>query len=177
MVAANRLLELGTYKKIGILDLDYHAGNGTFEMSQSSKYNNRIGAYSIHCDLVYEYPSFDGFADYHNRPLKPHCNWETYWDTLFDVCFDMNHLMSEIKFDALIIAFGGDTFKEDPDAIPIGRFDLDLDSYYKMGESIRGHFPNLPIMITQEGGYNMDHIGDIVSSFIKGLSKNYVEYV
>jgi acetoin utilization deacetylase AcuC-like enzyme len=71
--------------------------------------------------------------------------------------------------DILLIAFGGDTFKNDPDAISIGRFSLDLSSYTEMGKTINKYFKNIPMMITQEGGYDMENIGQIVSLFISGL--------
>ena len=161
IVAAHRLIELG-HCKVGILDLDYHAGNGTYEMSQT---HPNIVAYSLHCDPIYDYPSFDGFADEYNYVLPPHCNLETYLNCLIKVC----EKMVSDNIDVLIIAFGGDTFKDDPDALSIGRFNLDLSSYTEMGKTIREYFKMTPIMITQEGGYNMDHIGDILSLFIRGF--------
>jgi acetoin utilization deacetylase AcuC-like enzyme len=164
MVAAKRLQELSKLKTIGILDLDYHAGNGTNEIVMNGT-NDDIYAYSIHCNPIYEYPSFDGFADRYNYPLEPHCEWSTYECTLEVVC----QKMYDHGIDSLIIAFGGDTFKDDPDAIPIGRFNLDLEAYNKMGQIIKKYFPEIPKMITQEGGYNMDYIGEIVTSFMQGL--------
>ena len=161
IVAAHKLIELGN-KKVGILDLDFHAGNGTYEMARDDP---NIVAYSLHCDPTYDYPSFDGFADEYNYVLPPHCDWQTYKNCLIKVC----EKMVFDNINVLIIAFGGDTFKEDPDAISIGRFCLDLSSYTEMGQIIRQYFHTKPIMITQEGGYNMDHIGDILSLFITGL--------
>ena len=167
MVSAQQLIELhsahnGIRKNIAILDLDYHAGNGTYEMAQNKK---NIYAYSIHCDPVYDYPSFDGFSDEYNYVLKPHSDWNTY-----EIVLRMVLEKIRGKFiGALIIAFGGDTFKDDPDAISIGRFELDLSSYTQMGKIIREYFPTMPILITQEGGYNMDHIGNIVCNFMQGL--------
>ena len=164
VVAAQRLIELSE-RKVGILDVDYHAGNGTYEITLTNK---NIVAYSLHCDPTYDYPSFDGLNNEHNYILPPQCDWDTYKNILVTVC---NKLKLD-NIDALIIAFGGDTFKDDPDAIPIGRFDLDLSSYTKMAKLIKHYFKYIPTMITQEGGYNMDYIGDIVSSFIMGLAHN-----
>lgn len=162
VVAATKLTSLNS-KRVGILDVDYHAGNGTDAMVRNSD-NDNISTYSIHCDPVYDYPSFEGFADCGNYPVPPHCDWDLYKITLTSVCNSM--LFDNI--DTLIIAFGGDTFKDDPDAISIGRFNLNLSAYKEMGTIIRSYFPTIPTMITQEGGYNMEHIGDIVSGFITG---------
>lgn len=171
MVAAKRLIELDKKvnnanggRKIAILDIDYHAGNGTYEMAS---YTDNIYAYSIHCDPVYDYPSFDGFNNEYNYAIKPHTIWSTYEDTLKKAC---EKIISK-NIDILIIAFGGDTFKDDPDAISIGRFELDLQSYHEMGKIIKEYFHNVPIMITQEGGYNMEHIGTIVFNFIQGIKQ------
>ena len=38
-----------------------------------------------------------------------------------------------------------------------------------MGEIINKYFKNIPKLITQEGGYDMENIGQIVSLFITGL--------
>ncbi len=161
VVAAQCLIELSN-KKIGILDLDYHAGNGTYDMTLTNK---NIFAYSLHCDPKYDYPSFDGIADEYNYILPPKCDWNVYKNILTMVC----ESMMRNNIDILLIAFGGDTFKFDPDAIPIGRFTLELSSYTEMGKLIKQYFKKTPIMITQEGGYDMDNIGDIVTLFINGL--------
>lgn len=161
VVAAQRLIEL-TSQKVGILDLDYHAGNGTYDMTLD---NNLISAYSIHCDPTFDYPSFDGQPNDHNHTLPPKCDLETYIKTLHVVC----EKIKNNDINTLIIAFGGDTFKDDPDAIDIGRFSLNITAYKEMSKIIRQYFPTTPILITQEGGYNIEHIGEIVSQFINGL--------
>ena len=162
MIAAQNLYNK-TSKKIGILDLDYHAGNGTSELVTN---NNNILAWSIHCDPVYDYPSFEGFADKYNFVVQPHCDKETYKKILINVC----DIINDNKIDVLIIAFGGDTFKDDPDALAIGRFNLDINAYLEIGQVIREKFALIPKIITQEGGYNMDNIGAIVVQFISGIT-------
>ena len=46
---------------------------------------------------------------------------------------------------------------------------LKVSDYFTMGQRIRHAFPNLPILITQEGGYKLDLVGDIVKNFMNGL--------
>ena len=175
VVAARTLVEhIGRTKyfvegteTIGILDLDYHAGNGSDNIINKKNiwWCHKVFAYSLHCDPVYDYPSFDGYDDDSNCALPPHCTWDKYTVALEKV---LQKLVDK-NITYLIIAFGGDTFKDDFDAISIGRFNLDIASYSSMAKLIRKYFPSTPIMITQEGGYNMEFIGEIVSTFISGL--------
>lgn len=157
-------------KKVAILDLDYHAGNGAAEMVQNNPNLSNIIACSLHCDPKVDYPSFEGYEDdfdnknIYNFVLEPHTNIDTYLEKL-------EKALSEIipKIDNLIIAFGGDTFKDDPDASSLGRFNIDIPDYHKIGQTIRKHYQK-QLIITQEGGYEMDCIAEIVNNFIYGLS-------
>jgi acetoin utilization deacetylase AcuC-like enzyme len=170
-VAARRFQQLGR-KKVAILDLDYHAGNGTQDIFYSDP---SVLTISIHADPRVEYPSFSGFADevgIHdglgfnlNLPLAPKTTWETYSIALATA---MTRIQ-EFGAEAVVLAFGGDTYKDDPDASGIAGFSLDLADYPKMGHQIRAAFSG-PIVVTQEGGYHMDHIGQIASSFVRALA-------
>lgn len=169
LVAAYRLSELNCNKKnIVILDLDYHAGNGTAELICNDPKLDNIKAISLHCDPKYDYPSYEGYESDCgiNYVLPPHCDWITYKSTLQRACENM----FSSNVDWLIIAFGGDTFHNDPDASNLGKFSLEVDNYLEMGKIIRSYFKKVPILITQEGGYDMDNISDIVTNFIKGLN-------
>jgi acetoin utilization deacetylase AcuC-like enzyme len=75
-----------------------------------------------------------------------------------------------LKKRVLIIPFGADTLLNDPDASKKGGMCLLVDDYFRMGQLIRNAFPALPILVTQEGGYKLDQVGDVVKSFLKGLS-------
>jgi acetoin utilization deacetylase AcuC-like enzyme len=170
-VAARRFQQLGR-KKVAILDLDYHAGNGTQEIFYA---DSTVLTISIHADPRVEYPSFSGFADEvgaHaglgfnlNLPLVPKATWVTYSQVLATAMTRIR----EFGAEAVVLAFGGDTYKDDPDASGIAGFSLDLEDYPKMGRQIRAAFSG-PIVVTQEGGYHMDHIGQIASSFVRALA-------
>jgi acetoin utilization deacetylase AcuC-like enzyme len=171
-VAARRLWQLG-YRKVAVLDLDYHAGNGTQHIFY---YDPDILTLSIHADPRFEYPSFSGFVDeigaYQglgtnvNLPLPPKTDWGKYAEAL---AFAMQQIQL-FRAQALVIAFGGDTYKEDPDASAIAGFSLELDDYPKMGHMVKQGFTG-PIVVTQEGGYCIDKIGSIVLSFLQALVK------
>ena len=169
-VAARRFQQLG-HKKVAILDLDYHAGNGTQEIFYSDP---SVLTVSIHADPRLDYPSFAGFDDetgvheglgYNlNLPLEPKTTWDSYREPLITAM----KRIERFEPSALVIAFGGDTYKDDPDASGIAGFSLELEDYPKMGRWIR-EFYSKAIVVTQEGGYNMEHIGTIAVSFVESL--------
>jgi acetoin utilization deacetylase AcuC-like enzyme len=77
------------------------------------------------------------------------------------------------KIDALIIAFGGDTYKNNPDASSLCRCGLDIPDYELIGRHIIENIESdIPIIVTQEGSYDMEHMDKISYSFLKGLTKN-----
>lgn len=172
-VAAYRLLELGK-SKVGILDVDFHSGQGTAALvNENSKFKNTLFACSIHAHPFVEYPSFEGYEDDYdnaqikNIPLQPHAGWKEYSEALEIACM----FLKQQAIESLIIAFGADTFKNDPDASELSRFTLDLDNYDQMGNVIRSHFETTQIIVTQEGGYDLDNVPQIVYRFLNGLMK------
>jgi len=159
------------YKKIAILDLDYHAGDGTEEIF---KLDDNILTISIHINPFYDYPFYSSFDTtsnmisnhYHNFTFEPKCDIVQY---LILVEKSMN-LINEFNPDGIIIAFGGDTYKNDLDALEQNRTNLDIEDYKTIGNKINMMWnSNKPIITTQEGGYNMDNIAEIVKSFLSGL--------
>ena len=171
VVAAYRLTELG-HNKVAILDLDFHASNGCAEMiNNNPKLKNKLYLCSIHCDPIVDYPSYEGYEDDYdndaivNFPMNPHTTWEEYQEVLENTCT----IIKKWGVDALLIAFGADTYCEDPDASPLGRFQLKLQDYDKMGRIIRENFDDLPMIITQEGGYDMENVPEIVCRFLSNL--------
>ena len=171
-VAAYRLLELGK-TRVAILDIDFHAGQGTASLVITNpKFKGKVMACSIHVDPSVDYPSFEGYEDDYpdneyvvNVPLNSKAGWEEYQDALETVCDKIKKWAP----DGLIIAFGADTYKEDPDASSLGRFSIEMEDYDKMGQTIRSKFACIPIIVTQEGGYCMEKVPEIVCRFLKNL--------
>lgn len=170
-IAALRINEL-TEKKVAILDLDIHAGQGTAQIvNDNPLFKDRIFACSIHTDPTFEYPSFEGFEhDYNNEsiiniPLKGNPNWNKYKTALLTA----GERIKEWEVEVLVIAFGADTYMEDPDVSEKGRFRLELEDYDQMGKTIRELFPIIPILVTQEGGYCLDKVPEIVCRFLRNI--------
>jgi acetoin utilization deacetylase AcuC-like enzyme len=163
------------YKKIAILDLDYHAGDGTAQIFESDP---NVLTISIHINPLYDYPFYAGYQEENtasniNLTFEPECNISQYLD-LIRISMEK---INQFDPDALIIAFGGDTYKNDLDALEPNRTQIDIQDYKKISSQIYSSWINeskltpklKPIVITQEGGYNMENIGQIVESFLLGF--------
>lgn len=158
---------------IAILDLDYHAGNGTQEIFYKDP---SVLTISIHADPVFEYPAYSGFEDEtgegpglgfnKNFIFGKKAKSEEYLRILSQA---IDHILS-FSPSIVIIPFGGDTYLHDPDASLLYGCSLDIPDYFDIGQQLRRL--NLPIIITQEGGYDMSKIGIIVQSFLSGISSS-----
>ncbi|MCB6183251.1 histone deacetylase family protein [Leeia sp. TBRC 13508] len=154
-IAAQALLDRGA-KKVAILDVDYHHGNGT----QSIFYDRAdVMFVSIHGDPMVEYPHFLGFADEygagpgfgfnHNYPLPHGAAWPMYEQALADGI----RKIQAYAPDAVVVSLGVDTFKDDP----ISQFKLENSDYLTMGKMIAEIAS--PTLFVMEGGYAVEDIG------------------
>ncbi len=161
--AAEYLLPRGT---VAILDIDYHHGNGTQEFFQEQKY---IFTSSIHGDPEVEYPYFWGYAEETGRGQGEGTNLNcplplgSGRDPYFEALARFIDAMEGFDPDYLIIAAGFDTYKDDP----IGGFKLDLGDYTEMGRRLMSI--GAPTLICQEGGYNVEQLGNCVHAFLDGV--------
>ena len=170
VVAVYRLLELGI-NKVAVLDLDFHTHNGTAHFAATQPtFKDKLIACSIHANPKYDYPSFEGYEEENSECIKNitmerGTSWLQYKMALDTAC----EFIDIHKVKMLIIAFGADTYKDDPDASPLNRMKLEVEDYDKMGKLIRQHFPKMPILLTQEGGYNLTYVPEIVCRFLNSL--------
>jgi acetoin utilization deacetylase AcuC-like enzyme len=162
-IAAEYLSRTGT---VAILDIDFHHGNGT----QHIFYDRQDVFYiSLHADPTVKFPFISGFANETGRgegkgynlnfPLPLGTGNKAYDQTL-------NKALSQIKKyrpDFLVVSCGFDTYEGDP----IGGFKLTIPFYEIMAKQINEL--NVPTLIIQEGGYNVQDLGKIAYSFYKGF--------
>ena len=66
--------------------------------------------------------------------------------------------------DFLVISLGVDTVREDP----LGGLKLPLESFRRIGGKI-GKL-GLPVLVVQEGGYNLSLAGRCVANFLEGIA-------
>ncbi|MCB8879705.1 histone deacetylase family protein [Acidisoma cellulosilytica] len=154
-VAAQYLLDQGA-KRVAILDVDYHHGNGTQQIFYQ---RNDVLLVNIHATPDQEYPYLLGFADEPgagagegfnlNLPLPWGTDWAGWSAALEAGC----QRVAEYAPDVLLISLGVDTYIKDP----ISQFKLDHAHFTLMGERIAKL--GLPTQFIMEGGYAVAEIG------------------
>ena len=164
-IAAQAFLDQGR-KKVAILDVDYHHGNGT----QSIFYErNDVLFTSIHGHPEAEFPFFLGYEDElgegpgagfnFNYPLAAGSAWERWSAALELACGEIEGYDA----DVLVVSLGVDTFKNDP----ISQFKLDSPDYLRMGERIARL--GKPTLFVMEGGYAVEEIGINAVNVLEGF--------
>ena len=166
-IAAQAFRDQGA-KRVAILDVDYHHGNGTQQMFYERQ---DILTVSLHADPRQEYPYFTGYADeigagagegYHmNLPLPWGTDWRRYAETLELALARIRQYGAE----ALVISLGLDTFEHDP----ISRFKLMEEDYRRLGERIA--WADLPTLFVMEGGYAVDALGINTVNVLMGFEQ------
>ncbi|MDQ8756656.1 histone deacetylase family protein [Sphingosinicella sp. LHD-64] len=150
-------------RRVAILDIDYHHGNGTQDIFYA---RGDVFFASIHADPRTDYPYFWGHADETgegagegatlNLPLPRGADLENYLPALEQAL----ETIASLSRDLLICSFGADTYVDDP----ISHFRLRTQDYATIGRRIGSlDFDTAVIM---EGGYATDAIGVNVSAFI-----------
>jgi acetoin utilization deacetylase AcuC-like enzyme len=159
-ICAEAALEAGR-KRVAILDVDYHHGNGTQDIFAGR--DNVVFA-SIHADPSTDYPFFWGHADESggnilNLPLPRGTDWNGYAPAL-ERALDW---IEKRDPDLLIVSYGADTHEADP----ISYFKLKTSDYAVMAQQIASR--GLPTLIVMEGGYAVDALGGNVAEFLGGF--------
>lgn len=147
-LAAQHLLDDGL-KRVAILDIDCHHGNGT----QGIFYNRgEVLCVSLHADPRVAYPYFVGHADEtgdgdghgHNMnlPLAPGSDAQEWMAALETACIKLGMYTPE----ALVVALGVNTAASEPG----GGFGLQGADFLRIGERIA--WLGLPTVFVLEGG-------------------------
>ena len=154
-LAAQHLLNSGL-KKVAVLDVDYHHGNGT----QAIFYDRSdVFFASIHGDPRTEYPFFLGHADETGAGAGAGCNLNLPLARGSDFATWSAALGRALKAiqaygaQALVVSLGLDTFAGDP----ISGFTLISDDYLRVGDLLKA--ARLPLVLVFEGGYAVDEVG------------------
>ena len=164
-IAAEKLKEKGA-KRIFILDIDFHHGNGT----QAIFYDRSdVFFVSLHGDPKDAFPHFLGHADEKGsgEGVGYNCNYPMAPGTTYDVWSkSLDDSISKIQnfsTDALIVSLGVDTYENDP----ISFFKLKSDDFFDVGRKIASI--NLPTLFVMEGGYAIKEIGVNTVNTLKGF--------
>ncbi|HEU4498718.1 MAG TPA: histone deacetylase family protein [Sphingomicrobium sp.] len=155
-------------RRVAILDIDYHHGNGTQDIFYGDA---EVLFVSIHADPTTDYPFFWGHADETgegegvgktlNLPLPRGTDINRYGKALEEAL----EAVGAHQPDLLVLSFGADTFEEDP----ISHFQLRKDDYRTIAQRITA--TGLPVLVVMEGGYAIDALGDNVESLLSGFEQ------
>jgi acetoin utilization deacetylase AcuC-like enzyme len=161
---AAQYLVLAGKKRVAILDLDYHHGNGTQDIFYT---RDDVLFVSLHADPNTQYPYFWGYATEHgewagagfthNFPL-PRGTREAQWLDTFARALEC---VVSYAPEALVISLGVDTHEKDT----VGDFGLTLDGFATVGRELDRL--KSPMVFIQEGGYNVDTVGPCVTAILK----------
>lgn len=155
-------------RKVAILDVDYHHGNGT----QSIFYERADVLFvSIHGDPATEYPFYLGHVDEQgagegegfnlNLPLPAGSAADRWFAALETACARI----ARHGADALVVSLGLDTFAGDP----ISKFLLQSDDFTRLGQRLGAL--GLPTIFILEGGYAAAELGVNAVNVIEGFEK------
>ena len=154
-IAAQTLRDNGM-KRVAIVDVDFHHGNGTQDIFYR---RDDIMFASLHGDPMDAFPHFLGHADEtgagegvgfnHNYPMPPGTTFDVWRRALKDAL----EKVAAYQPDALVISLGVDTFETDP----ISFFKLKSEDFTTYGADIAA--VNLPTLFVMEGGYDIAEIG------------------
>ena len=156
-------------KKVAILDIDAHHGDGTENLTVD---NPQVLSFSIHekgifpgtgneskpSKLVYNYPL--GSRESDQNPNKDD-------QALFDGVREFCRLADQFQPDLLFIACGADGHVEDP----LSSLQFTLEGFSSVAKLIRTRFPSLPILVGGAGGYLPDtRTPEVWSYFVRTLT-------
>ncbi len=159
-ICAEAALNAGK-RRIAILDVDYHHGNGTQDIFAG---RDDVFFASIHADPSTDYPFFWGHADESvgnilNFPLPRGTDWSGYAPALTQAI----DWLEKSEPDLLIVSYGADTHEDDP----ISHFKLKTSDYAPMASRIASM--GVPTLIVMEGGYAIEALGANVAEFLSGF--------
>ncbi|EDP64970.1 Histone deacetylase superfamily protein [alpha proteobacterium BAL199] len=164
-VAAHYLSASG--KKVAILDIDHHHGNGMQDIFYE---RSDVLTVSIHGHPEETYPFFAGFDDERGRgpgegfnrnyPIRPGVDDAGYLTVLARAL----RRIEVFKPDYLIVSLGVDIMKGDP----TGHFFVTGDGMRRIGDAIGRS--RCRTLIVQEGGYNLANLRRGVREFLLGFA-------
>ena len=161
-LAAERLRARGA-KRVAVLDIDSHHGNGT----QGIFYDRADVLFvSVHGDPNRYYPWFTGHADERgagsgtgfnlNFPLAFGTGDDGWLAAIAAGIADIERFGA----DALVVSLGFDASKDEP----LNALSVTEDGFARAGAMIGAL--RLPAAIVQEGGYNVDVLGALLTRFL-----------
>ena len=151
-------------RRVAILDVDYHHGNGTQDIFLA---RGDVFFASLHADPRTDYPFYWGHADERgtgegatlNLPLPRGTGWREYEPALGQAL----EAIARFAPDLLVLSYGADTYAGDP----ISFFRIETAEYELMARRIASL--GVQTLVVMEGGYAVDALGANVASLLSGF--------
>ena len=141
---ALNLIEHGLAKKVLILDLDVHQGDGTIDICHDK---NGIYTCSLHCEQNFPFQKRQGTRDV---SLDNHLEDTAYLNKLH---ITLKEISKEFMPDIVLYDAGVDVFFGDQ----LGNLDLTLEGIFKRDCNVLEHFKSrkIPVATVIGGGYSL----------------------
>ncbi len=162
-VAANWL---SAQRKVALLDIDYHCGNGTQDIFYD---RGDVLTISLHADPNFEYPHYMGHANetgtgaglgfHRNFTLEKGTDDARYLSALEEAL----SLIRKFTSDVLVVSAGMDIYADDP----LSTIKVTTAGIGEIGKRVSAL--NLPTAIVMEGGYNTDALGTNIVAFLSSF--------
>ena len=157
--------------RVAVIDIDAHHGNGTQEVFWDRE---DVWFGSVHVDPgAGWFPHAAGFADEtgggpgagatHNRPIAPGTG-DGAWNEAVDELVEQAVAHGA---EALVVSLGVDAAAGDPES-PL---EVTRSGFAAAGRSLAG--PGLPTVFVQEGGYDLDSLGDLLLAVLTAFEETH----
>lgn len=147
---------LSPHGKTAVLDIDFHHGNGTQDIFYD---RDDVIFVSLHADPKVEYPFLTGYADEMGIGKGKGCNLNIPLSLGIEDTVYAKALAQAVEFlqakhiQFLVLSLSFDFLKDDP----VGGFHVSPDIFKTIAKML-SPFSNL--VLVQEGGYQLERIGD-----------------
>jgi acetoin utilization deacetylase AcuC-like enzyme len=163
---AAEALRSGGHRRVGIVDLDAHQGNGTAAVFY---HRDDVLYGSVHVDPgAGWFPHVLGYADEtgvgtgqgctNNRPLPEGAGDDPWCDAVSR----LTGWVADAGCTALVVSLGVDAAADDPESPLL----VTADGYHRAGRLLGG--TGLPAVVVQEGGYHLPSLGGLVAAYLSG---------
>lgn len=144
-VAANYLLQSGKAKKIAIIDLDVHQGNGTAKL-----FENNAAVYTFSMHGAHNYPFHKETSNW-DIPLPDGITDAAYQALLHDA---LQHILQQVQPDFCFYLSGVDVLETDK----FGKLKITMQGCRQRDEMVFTQLQknNIPCAVAMGGGYSAD---------------------
>lgn len=154
-IAVKKIIKENNIKRVGIIDIDCHHGQGTQDIFGGDK---NVFYFSLHQKEIYPGTGLESKENILNIPLVAGISDKEY------LSYFKKGIEKVMEFNPEIIGVsaGFDTYKKDP----LTAINLELSIYRKIGKIIKK--TGKPIFAVLEGGYS-DDLPKCIYSFLRGI--------